>query len=83
MVICLVEEDGLDNDKVMPVDLSVFKSLLFLLFFLLLFLLFLEFDPFGSLLGAAEKVESISDVVFEHLQSGCVRLAAINSRGLK
>lgn len=65
LVVCFGEEDGFDDDEVMPVDLGVCDTLLLFFLLLLLLLLFLEFDPFGALLGAVEDVEFVLDIVLE------------------
>lgn len=65
LVVCFGEEDGFDDDEIMPVNLGVCDTLLFLFFLLLLLLLFLVFHPFGALLGAVENVEFVLNVALK------------------
>lgn len=81
LVVCFGEENGFDDDKVMPVDLRIGYAFLFLLLFFLEFLLLLEFHPLGALLGSIEDMVFVPHVVFELLDSLLLRCKLIKALG--
>ena len=62
MVVRLGKDDGLDYDKVIPVDTSKLNFLFLFLFLLLCLLGFLPLRLFGSLFGAREDMVFVADI---------------------